>query len=462
MKKISLLLLLLVWVTGCRSIPPAERETARNTINFQGEETLQRMAGNDPEFKKKLEDSVGYFVGRLSSTDLLLLGKGRGIGVLVDKRNETRTYLNADRTNIGPGVGAGKFSLVILFSDEEVLENFKKGIRKNGIGLESLFNKAGADLHSLSGKGYSIYMPSEIGVAASAGLRSIRLSVNEDLNPSPVSKRSIPNIVFNEGTPTNSPARKWEYKMPFLAQQVIDEGYDLPLPYGIGITYAHVRQDFGMDNLFVGLNGGPSEEYDWVSFHNAETVSDTVQLQLDCWIFPFMNIFGTVGYMEGNATLDVKLDLGQSIGIITLPIDTDFSGTTYGLGTILAGGWNNWFFVLPLNATYAAMDETLTKGLAYTATPRAGYTFNIGRWGDLSPFAGVNYLRADITITNEETLPIGNGLEINYKVDQSNADHWNAVVGFNWDFSKHLAWAVEYNGFIGSREAIITLITWRL
>lgn len=29
---------------------------------------------------------------------------------------------------------------------------------------------------------------------------------------------------------------------------------------------------------------------------------------------------------------------------------------------------------------------------------------------------------------------------------------WNLVAGFNWEINRHLSWAVEYNGFTGSRE----------
>ena len=64
------------------------------------------------------------------------------------------------------------------------------------------------------------------------------------------------------------------------------------------------------------------------------------------------------------------------------PIEAPFSGNTYGVGTILVGGWNNWFVALPMTATYADMTGTKTDGLAVTVTPRFGRIFDLigGNW----------------------------------------------------------------------------------
>lgn len=43
--------------------------------------------------------------------------------------------------------------------------------------------------------------------------------------------------------------------LPFLAQKVIDQGYDLPLPYGIGLTFVNIDQEMLLTDLEVGING---------------------------------------------------------------------------------------------------------------------------------------------------------------------------------------------------------------
>jgi hypothetical protein len=138
----------------------------------------------------------------------------------------------------------------------------------------------------------------------------------------------------------------------------------------------------------------------------------------------------------------------------------DFEGTTYGIGTTLAGGWKGWFVAVPLNATYADMQGSDTDGFSYTATPRFGKTINLGRNGNLSLFAGGNYLNSDLTIDGTAETPDGL-LRFDYIIDQENKDKWNALVGFNWDINKRLSWSAEYNGFVGSRDAIISSINWK-
>ena len=290
------------------------------------------------------------------------------------------------------------------------------------------------------------------------------------------SELSIPNTGFDKTDQQGDDApRKWDHKLPFLAQKVIDEGYDLPLPYGIGLTFVNVNQEMLLKDLEVGINGREEEPFEFVAFDNASAQNNSLQLKIDAWLFPFMNVFGLLGKIDGSAPMDILLDGNDALDhldtdcsslppnalcpvlqdkTVTLPIDAPFSGNTYGIGTILAGGWNNWFIAIPISFTYADMDGTNTEGYAITVTPRGGKTFNMDRYGNISLFGGGNYLDADLTVSGQVSTPEGQ-LVIDYTLDQKNKDEWNIVVGGNWDINKRWSLAAEYNGFIGSREAVI-------
>ena len=332
-----------------------------------------------------------------------------------------------------------------------------------------------------TGDGYSLRVISESGAALTATARVITTSVNHDLTDTGVSEVSIPNIGFTSVDEQGEAApRNWDHKLPFFAQNVIDKGYDLPLPYGIGLTYAHVDQEQLLDSLLVGINGADKEPFPFVSFDNAESISDTVSVKADAWLFPFLNVYGMLGKVDGEAPLDVLIDGNGMLDQLEvdcsgpfpnplcailedqtflLPIEANFTGTTYGLGMVLAGGWNGWFVTVPFNITYADMDGKDTDGIVKTATPRFGRVFNLGRKGNLALFVGANYLDSDITVSGTETTPNGL-LEIDYTIDQSNKDPWNALIGFNWDINKRLSWSLEYDGFVGSRDAFITSFGW--
>jgi hypothetical protein len=468
-------------LSACTTIPVDERAEIRDGINRDAGETIARMIEDDPEFKKRMEASAGHFVSRVSATKIPIVGGGYGLGVLHDKEDGSHTYMNITRTDLGAGLGAGRFRVVVLFENRETLEEFRGGVWKTGLGTESSAGTHSIGGQSVSGDGYSIHFLSDSGAALTLSARVVRLSVNEDLTGSAVSEVGIPNIGYDSvDDHGDSAPRIWDRKLPFLAQAVIDEGYDLPLPYGIGLVYANVEQAMLLDDLEVGINGRDEEPFEFVGFENAEAHSESLQLKLDAWLFPFMNVFALFGKVEGEAPMDVLLDgndmldhLGVECGtippdplcvllkdkVITLPITAPFTGETYGLGTTLAGGWNNWFVAIPGSVTYADMHGTSTEGLAITVTPRFGRVVNMGRKGNLSLFAGGNYLYADLTVVGTVAYE---GLTIDYTVEQENKDPWNALVGFNWDINKHVSWAVEYNGFIGSRDAFITSVVWRL
>ncbi len=477
-----IILLILMTFMGCRTIPVLEREPIRLRINDQAVDTISQIVKEKPAIQEEIAKSAGYFTGRVKSVKAPVIGGGVGSGILYDKIQNTRTYMDILRMDIGLGLSAGAYRVLILLPDQDALNAFKKGTTRTGITAETAVGETLATTISEFQKNVPVYILGESGVAATAGARVVRLSVNEDLTDTGVSNISLPNTNFKRIDSQGEDAPKvWTHKMPFLAQKVIDKGYDLPLPYGIGLTFAYVSQDMFLDALEVGFNGGAKEPFEFVGFNNASSKNSTLQLKVDSWIFPFMNVYATLGRIDGSATMDVLLDGNGMLShmdiscsgfppnplcpllkdkTFTLPIDTDFSGTNFGVGTVLAGGWNNWFVTIPLNFSFADMDSTDTEGIAYTITPRVGRTLNLEKWGNLSLFTGGNYLITDLTISGTYSVP-GYNFDIDYTIDQENADPWNIVLGGNWDINKRWSVSAEYNGLIGSRDAFIMSLTTR-
>jgi hypothetical protein len=194
-----------------------------------------------------------------------------------------------------------------------------------------------------------------------------------------------------------------------------------------------------------------------------------------------MNVSAMAGTISGDAPMDVLLDgdamldhLGTDCSgiinpplcnllegkIITLPIDATYSGKTYSIGVLLAGGWRSYFVTIPANWTYADMDTTRAEGNILTVTPRVGKVINLRNHGNLALFVGGNYLNSELTVTGRIALP-DDLLTIDYVIEQENIDKWNAVIGGNWDITRNWSIAAEYNGFFGSREAYVASISWR-
>jgi hypothetical protein len=451
------------------TIPVGERESVRQELNDRTDETLALLLEKQPELQASLDTAVGYFVARLSGAQVAVIGGAVGMGVLYDKEAASRTYMNVTRYDLGLGAGAGAFRVVVLF--------------QTAAGAETAAGTAGAATPIALGEGSTVHAISESGAIVAATARLIRLTVNTDLTDVGVSEVSIPGRGFTAVDQQGDDApRVWNRALPFFAQKVIDKGYDLPLPYGIGLTYAHVDQEQILSDLEVGLNGGAKESFPFVGFDNARSVSDSLQVKLDAWLFPFMNVFALFGRVEGEAPLNVYIDgngmldqLGITCGgpgppnplcgvleneTFVLDIEAKFRGNTYGAGTVLAGGWNNWFVTVPISYTYADMEGKETEGATTSITPRFGRVLNLGDKGNLALYTGGSYLRTKLTVQGTEVTPDGL-LVIDYTIEQKNKDRWTVVLGGNWDINKRWSVSAEYNGFVGSRDAFITSIVRR-
>lgn len=484
--------LLILLGSACTSIPVEERAQKREDINRAAQETIEKLVEREPELQDKIDASMGYFVAEISAATAALVGGGSGIGVLYDKEDSTRTYMNVRRYDLGLGLGVRRFRMLILFNDREGLEDFRRGGWESTVGAETAAGDAGAigvsDVQRAQRYDFSVHFLTETGMHAAASIRLLQVSVNYDLTHTGVSDIGIPNIGFStaDEAPPDAP-RQWDRALPFMAQQVVDRGYDLPLPYGIGITYANVDQDMLLDELEIGFGGSPKVPIQFVSFDNASSKSESAQLKLDAWLLPFMNVFALLGKVDGSAPLEFTIDGDDALaqlgindctptGIpplppsplcpilegrqVTVPIEANFTGNTYGLGTVLAGGWNNWFVTLPITFTYADMEGKETEGTVFTTSPRVGRVFPLPSAGSLALFIGGSYIDSQLTISGTQIIP-GTTVGVDYKIRQRNKDKWAGLLGGNWNITRRWSVAAEYHGFTGSRESIIAYAGYR-
>ncbi|MBT4520543.1 MAG: hypothetical protein HOC23_11100 [Halieaceae bacterium] len=278
---------------------------------------------------------------------------------------------------------------------------------------------------------------------------------------------------------------RWERALPFFAQNVIDLGFDLPNPYGIAIVPLVVDQDLELEGLEVGFNGQPREVIDFVQLGMADAENVSLQLKADVWLLPFMNVFATVGTINGDTRVPLGFAVADLVdfigrpglcsGIVQAPVcseyieavvKTDYEGYNFTLGTNLAMGWDRYFVTLPISYTWSDIDITDSRIEALNVSPRFGFTNGVGKAGMLAIFVGATYLDADVDVTG--TLAVdtsgiagsSDSLLIDFKISQRNKDKWNYLAGFNWDLDKHWSLHAEL-GFGGSRENIIASLTHR-
>ena len=275
---------------ACTSIPVEERDARRAEINRDAEETIALLMEQDPEFAEALEMSAGYMTSRISSATVAVVGGARGIGVLVNKQSGDRTYVNFKRTDLGAGLGLTKFRFLVLAEDAEALENIPSQKYLSSLTAAMSAGEKGSR-GGYNSAGYRVFTVSESGASVAATARLTKVSVNNDLTDTGISEVSIPNIGFETADGLEPvKQRTWDHKLPFMAQKVIDLGYDLPLPYGLKVLYSDIEQDQILEELQVGFSGGEKEPFEWVAFENAISFSETYQAIGDAWVLPFLNV----------------------------------------------------------------------------------------------------------------------------------------------------------------------------
>ena len=144
----------------------------------------------------------------------------------------------------------------------------------------------------------------------------------------------------------------WGRRFPFMAQDVIDLGFDLPNPYGVAVIPALIRQELVLEDLSIAINGSDFVDIDFVDFGRPEVENATVQVKGDVWVFPFLNVYATVGALNGEATIPISVvgeDLFPDICNSPLPLPAcsttysavatpDYHGSNISLGINLAMG----------------------------------------------------------------------------------------------------------------------------
>jgi hypothetical protein len=282
---------------------------------------------------------------------------------------------------------------------------------------------------------------------------------------------------------TANPGKKWEHALPFFAEDVIMNGYDLPLPFGISIIYANVQQDMTLTDLSVGYGGGPKYDIDFVSFDNTESNTHTPQLKLDAWVLPFMNVFATVGKLTGTVGINFAIDGNQALAQLGTDcssrikppecylltdqrlevedIEASLTGMSYGAGMMFVGGWNSYFISVPVTFTWTDMDRSDTEGYVVNVLPRVGKQFQFNNGSSLSLYVGTSYLKSQLTLSGSQPIPTTEH-SIDYKIEQENVDKWMGLVGGSYNLSKHWMLAFEYGGIGGaSRQQFITNLSYR-
>lgn len=220
--------------------------------------------------------------------------------------------------------------------------------------------------------------------------------------------------------------------LPFMKDLAGDT--ELPRPWGIGIDFYTMDQDYDIEDLqFIipGVSlGDPSQ---------IKVTNDVVHfdIQADAWLLPFLNVFAVVGHVDIDTLVDFSQAeiVGLPISLGTLPVS--FDGLVYGGGFTLAYGSESWFTSVTTSYTRTDTSGDLDSSVkSLSIQPRIGLLRNDWRF-----WLGGMYLDTDETHSGMFELPFLGAVP--FSVELATQDNWNYTVGAGYVFNDRANLSLE-------------------
>ena len=258
--------------------------------------------------------------------------------------------------------------------------------------------------------------------------------------------------------------------LPIWGTEAEAKGYQIPYPFGIGITAYSARQPVNIHDLQLARNGPPVSVTNFLQINTVDTSQQNVSAKFDVLVFPFLDVYVLGGYTTGTTKGLIQIPEDPILGIIEpqiIQLNAKFSGPTYGAGITVQGGgkvseWHDLtvLVVADWNRTQTKLtfeNESViadTKPVASVFSARLGLHGTVGDSNGAAIWAGAMYQN----IQQEVAGSVAN-TDLQFIVIQSPQKPWNTLLGGLFEFGKDGYVLLE--GGVGARKSILAAAVYR-
>lgn len=232
------------------------------------------------------------------------------------------------------------------------------------------------------------------------------------------------------------------------------EGSDFPLPFGLSAVWFDQDQEYTVDRLTLGVPGLPPIPASALRIENS--IEET-NLKLDAWLFPWLNVFGIAGQLDGETTVDFAT-IAPLLGLPFTTLDIAYDGDVYGAGAVLAVGSASSFASLTAIVTETSLSGDFDSEVsAAVVTPRVGLHNRRG-----AVYIGAMYLDAQEKHRGTIVLPLipnAPPIPVPFDIELSQNDDWNWLVGGTLGFAEH--WTLQVEAGFEGRDHVDVEIGYR-
>lgn len=259
--------------------------------------------------------------------------------------------------------------------------------------------------------------------------------------------------------------------LPIWSAEAEARGYEIPLPFGIGVTAYSARQPVDIHDLQLGRNGNPPVSVtNFLQINRVDTSQKNISAKFDVLVFPFLDVYALLGYTTGTTKGLIQIPGEPILGIIepaVLQLNAAFNGPTYGAGVTLQGGgkvsdWHDLTAIVAAdwNRTQTKLsfeNEALianTKPVATVFSARVGLHGTVGNSMGAAVWVGAMHQK----IQQEVAGSVAN-TDLQFIVNQSPTKPWNTLLGGLFEFGKN-GYVLLEGGF-GARQSILAAAVYR-
>src|SRR5580765_260768 len=267
-----------------------------------------------------------------------------------------------------------------------------------------------------------------------------------------------------------TPASHWS-GLPIWGAEAEARGYQIPLPFGIGVTAYTARQPVNIQDLQLGFNGkDPVSVKNFLQIDKVDTSQTNVSGKFDVLVFPFLDVYAVLGYTTGTTKGMIQIPEDPILGIIeprVLQLNASFHGPTYGAGVTLQGGTkvSDWrdltaIVVADWNRTQTDLsfkNESLianTKPIATVFSARLGLHGTVGPSNGAAIWIGAMHQKIQQVVAGSVA-----NTDLQFVVLQSPVQPWNTLLGGLFEFGKDGYVLLE--GGLGLRKSILAAAVYR-
>lgn len=265
----------------------------------------------------------------------------------------------------------------------------------------------------------------------------------------------------DSATPKSPDEDRWSSFLPLMKEEALARGYELPLPFGVGLVYNYLQRDIKITDVRIGIDGAPPQSVSQFLDLGSTSHVNAALVKGDVWLLPFLNIYSLLGYIDNESTSvgQVTIPRPPPLGniVFDLSIPTKIQGVVGGVGMTLAGGSKHFFLVADANIsqTDLGFDDSFR---AIVAAIRTGWN---GKIGDLPMRIWIGGAYWNTANTASSTVDVAGVGRVSFQADQGPRNPWNMTVGASAVLGRHWDMFAEYGFNFDDVHIVATGFTFR-